>query len=188
MQRRRSNCSTRATARTLAAAAAAWLLAGVAVAQWRPVRTVPKPIDFATSQNDNLFSLTRSQDDIHALETAIQELADGSNDAAVRRLHELMRVDPVGVVPVAPGRYLGTRSAVVAVLANMSASAKELYEAFAAREAGHSPDAADWEREVNATLAELESDSELQKVCSWVSLIKTISLCVCMCAFVGVSN
>ena len=69
MQRRRSNCSTRATARTLAAAAAVWLLAGVAVAQWRPVRTVPKPIDFATSQNDNLFSLTRSQDDIHALET-----------------------------------------------------------------------------------------------------------------------
>ena len=136
MQRRRSNCSTRATARTLAAAAAVWLLAGVAVAQWRPVRTVPKPIDFATSQNDNLFSLTRSQDDIHALETAIQELADGANDAAVRRLHELLRVDPVGVVPVAPGRYLGTRSAVVAVLANMSASAKELYEAFAAREAG----------------------------------------------------
>ena len=138
MRRRPSNWTTRALTgqRALQAAAFAWLLAGVAVAQWRPVRTVPKPIDFATSQNDNLFSLVRSQDDIHALEKAIEELGAGAHDAAVRRLHELLRVDPVGVVPVAPGRYLGTRSAVVAVLANMSAAAKETYEAFAAREAG----------------------------------------------------
>lgn len=120
----------------LLSALTAALLATSATAQWSPIRTVPKPIDFATSQNDNLFSLVRSQDDIHALETAIRELADGKQEAAVRRLHELMRVDPVGVVPVAPGRYLGTRSAVVAVLANMSPAAKELYEEFAAREAG----------------------------------------------------
>lgn len=118
-------------ARALVAAA----LVTSASAQWYPIRAVPKPIDFATSQNDNLFSLVRSQDDIHALETAIQELSAGENDAAVRRLHELLRVDPVGVVPVAPGRYVGTRSAVVAVLANMSPAAKELYERFARREA-----------------------------------------------------
>jgi|GEM_PF-4190776 len=112
------------------------LLLAATPSQWRPVRTVPKPIDFATSQNDNLFSLIRSQDDIHALETALEDLKQARHDAAVRRLHELLRVDPVGVVPVAPGRYLGVRSAVVSVLANMSATAKALYEDFAAREAG----------------------------------------------------
>ena len=87
--------------------------AGAADAQHRPRRTTPRPIDFATSQNDNLFSLVRSQDDIHELETALQELDDGKNDAAVRRLHELLRADPRGVIPVAPGRFLGIRTAVV---------------------------------------------------------------------------
>lgn len=117
-------------------ALAAWLLTSLATSQWRPLRTAPKPIDFATSQNDNLFSLVRSQDDIHALEIAINELAAGEHEVAVRRLHELLRVDPVGVVPVAPGRYLGTRNAVIAVLANMPESAKAIYEQFAERDAG----------------------------------------------------
>ncbi len=107
-----------------------------AVAQHTPRRTVPKPIDFATSQNDNLFSLVRSQDDIHSLEQAIEELTAGKHDAAVRRLHELLRVDPHGVVPVAPGRFLGLRTAVVTVLANMSPAAKNAYEQLALREAG----------------------------------------------------
>ena len=105
-------------------------------AQHIPRRTVPQPIDFATSQNDNLFSLVRSQDDIHALETALEELAAGQHDPAVRRLHELLRSNPHGVVPVAPGRYLGIRTAVVTVLANMSASGKAAYEQLAQREAG----------------------------------------------------
>ena len=126
----------RSTTSWIKRALTAVLVATPAAAQWYPVRSVPKPIDFATSQNDNLFSLVRSQDDIHTLETAIGELAEGKHDDAVRRLHELLRVDPGGVVPVAPGRYLGTRSAVVSVLANMSPAAKELYEEFAAREAG----------------------------------------------------
>ena len=118
------------------------LLASVATsaaanAQHTPHRTVPKPIDFATSQNDNLFSLVRSQDDIHVMETALQELLDGKHDAAVRRLHELLRVDPRGVVPVGPGRFLGLRTSVVTVLANMSPAAKEAYEQLAMREAGN---------------------------------------------------
>lgn len=112
------------------------LMSGLATAQHIPRRTIPKPIDFATSQNDNLFSLVRSQDDIHALETAIEELAGGKNDAAVRRLHELLRVDPHGVVPVAPGRFLGIRTAVVTVLANMSPGGKAAYAQLAMREAG----------------------------------------------------
>lgn len=107
-----------------------------ASAQHTPRRTVPKPIDFATSQNDNLFSLVRSQDDIHSLEQAIEELTAGKHDAAVRRLHELLRIDPHGVVPVAPGRFLGLRTAVVTVLANMSPAAKNTYEQLALREAG----------------------------------------------------
>jgi outer membrane protein assembly factor BamB len=107
-----------------------------AVAQHTPRRTVPKPIDFATSQNDNLFSLVRSQDDIHSLEQAIEELAAGKHDVAVRRLHELLRIDPNGVVPVAPGRFLGLRTAVVTVLANMSPAATNAYEQLALREAG----------------------------------------------------
>lgn len=125
-----------ATTGLLRAALTSLALLSAVTAQWRPTRSVPKPIDFATSQNDNLFSLTRSQDDIFLLETAIAELANGEHEAAVRRLHELLRLDPVGVVPVAPGRYLGTRAAVVAVLANLSPAARTRYEDFAQREAG----------------------------------------------------
>ncbi|MFT4512458.1 MAG: outer membrane protein assembly factor BamB [Planctomycetota bacterium] len=117
-------------------ALATMALATKAVAQHTPRRTVPKPIDFATSQNDNLFSLVRSQDDIHSLERALEELTAGKHNAAVRRLHELLRVDPHGVVPVAPGRFLGLRTAVVTVLANMSPTAKDAYEQLALREAG----------------------------------------------------
>jgi len=106
-----------------------------AAAQHKPQRSVPKPIDFATSQNDNLFSLVRSQDDIHAIELAQEELAEGKNEAAVRRLHELLRIDPGGVIPVAPGRYLGIRTVIVTVLANMSPAAKAEHEQLALREA-----------------------------------------------------
>lgn len=115
---------------------AAALTSNQSTAQHTPHRTVPEPIDFATSQNDNLFSLVRSQDDIHALETALTELREGKHDAAVRRLHELLRLDPRGVVPVAPGRFLGIRTAVVTVLANMSPAGKQAYEQLAMREAG----------------------------------------------------
>lgn len=126
-----------AVLKTMAAAfLALGITTGQATAQHTPRRTVPTPIDFATSQNDNLFSLVRSQDDIHALEQALEELESGKHDSAVRRLHELMRVDPPGVVPVAPGRFLGLRNAVVTVLANMSPAAKEAYEQLALREAG----------------------------------------------------
>ena len=85
------------------AALAAWLLTGLATAQWRPIRTAPKPIDFATSQNDNLFSLVRSQDDIHELEVAIRELAAGEHEAAISRLHELLRLDTAEPPPPRPG-------------------------------------------------------------------------------------
>lgn len=123
------------TASLLAPLLAVSLSTGVAQAQHKPQRTVPKPIDFATSQNDNLFSLVRSQDDIHAIELAQEELAEGKNEAAVRRLHELLRIDPGGVIPVAPGRFLGIRSVIVTVMANMSPAAKAEYEQLALREA-----------------------------------------------------
>lgn len=110
------------------------LCASVAT-QHSPRRTIPRPVDFATSQNDNLFSLVRSQDDIHELETALEELESGKHESAVRRLHELLRNDPSGVIPIAPGRFLGIRTAVVTVLANMSPAGKEAYEQLAMREA-----------------------------------------------------
>lgn len=122
--------------RLLALAAAVFALVGSTSAQYVPRRQQPKPIDFATSQNDNLFTLQRSQDDIHSLETALAELAAGENDAAVMRLHELLRAAPRGVVPVGPGRYIGVRTAVVTVLANLSPAAREAYDALAEREAG----------------------------------------------------
>ncbi|MFK7742350.1 MAG: PQQ-binding-like beta-propeller repeat protein [Planctomycetota bacterium] len=126
------------TAALLLALALVALVASAAPvrAQYVPRRKLPKPIDFATSQNDNLFSLQRSQDDIHSLETALDELRDGEHEAAVLRLHELLRTAARGVVPVAPGRYLGVRTAVITTLANLSPAARQVYEELARREAG----------------------------------------------------
>jgi len=112
------------------------LAAGLA-AQRLPRRAIPRPIDFATSQNDNLFSILRSQEDIHELETALADLEEGRPEDAVSRLHELLRVDARGVVPVAPGRFLGLRNATVTVLANMSEAGRAAHEQLVRREAGN---------------------------------------------------
>lgn len=122
--------------RAVAAFAAVCLVGAALPGQRLPRRSVPQPIDFATSQNDNLFSLVRSQDDIHVLESALAELADGRAEPAVRRLLELLREEEGGVVPVAPGRFLGLRHAVVTTLANLPPAAAEIYRLLAQREAG----------------------------------------------------
>jgi outer membrane protein assembly factor BamB len=126
----------------LALAIAAVLLAEPATAQQLPsheppARVLPTPIDFATSQDDNLFSLVRSQDDIHNWELALRELEQGEHRAAVQRLHELLASASPGVVPVAPGRFLGLRHAVVLTLANVSPAAAAAYETLVQREAGN---------------------------------------------------
>jgi outer membrane protein assembly factor BamB len=107
-----------------------------AAAQRPPERTLPRPIDFSAGQDDNLFSVLRSQDHIHEFETALAELDAGEPRAAIERLHQLLQVDHGGVVPVAPGRFLGLRLAVVTTMANLPPSATEAYEALVARELG----------------------------------------------------
>jgi outer membrane protein assembly factor BamB len=99
-------------------------------------RVVPTPMEFLATQDDSLFSLYRSQEDIHAWEQAQQELRDGQAEAAVERLHRLLDQESGGIVAVGPGQFLALRHAVVLTLANLSAAGKEAYEALVAREAG----------------------------------------------------
>jgi outer membrane protein assembly factor BamB len=124
---------------TLLAPAFATLLAGPLAAQqgsdvYIPERSVERPIDFAAGQDDNLFSVLRSQEQIHEFEQGLNELAAGAHDAGVERLHRLLQTDSGGVVPVAPGRFLGLRLVVVTALANLPPLATDAYERLVATE------------------------------------------------------
>ncbi|MCC7065188.1 MAG: PQQ-binding-like beta-propeller repeat protein [Planctomycetes bacterium] len=112
----------------------------VGQAQQPPVREQPAPMEFLGSQDDNLFSLSRSQEDIHEWELALAEASAGEFAAAVERLHKLLRTEIGGVVPVAPGRFLGLRLAVITTLANLPAAGMEAYETLVRREAGNFAD------------------------------------------------
>lgn len=119
-----------------------WLLPMAALvcaapAQRVPKRVVPTPIDFSTGDEDNLYSLGRSQEEIHEWEAALDELAAGDARAAVERMHRLLQGDSGGVVPVAKGRFLGLRLAVVTTMANLPPTAIEAYGALVQREAGN---------------------------------------------------
>lgn len=105
--------------------------------QQPPHREEARPMEFLGSQDDNLFSLTRSQEDIHEWDLALAELQKGEAPAAVERLHRLLRTEIGGVAPVAPGRFLGLRLAVVTTLANLPPAAVEAYEALVQREVGN---------------------------------------------------
>ncbi|HEU4417894.1 MAG TPA: PQQ-binding-like beta-propeller repeat protein, partial [Planctomycetota bacterium] len=129
----------------LDSAAAALLLLLPALAQRLPERRLEKPIDFSTSQDDNLFSLVRSQDYIHEWDQALNELEAGAHESAVERLHRLLQIENAGVVPVSPGRFLGLHLAVVTTMANLSPAAEQAYEATVRREAGGLLDHPLWE-------------------------------------------
>ncbi|MGB3967199.1 MAG: hypothetical protein WBO45_10730, partial [Planctomycetota bacterium] len=118
----------------LAALAAA--TGGTAPAQRPPVRAVEAPIEFVTGQSDNLFSVLRSQDHIHEFEEGRREIDAGEHKAGVTRLVNLLRVENGGVVPVAPGRFLGLRFAVVTTLANLPPAATAAYAELAVAESG----------------------------------------------------
>ncbi|MBX3463345.1 MAG: PQQ-like beta-propeller repeat protein [Planctomycetes bacterium] len=105
-------------------------------AQRVPARIEARPIEFVTGEDDNLFSLQRSQQDIHEWELGLQELAAGDAAAAVERLHRLLQNESGGVVPIAPGRFLGLRLAVLTTMANLPPAAAEAYAALARRQAG----------------------------------------------------
>lgn len=98
---------------------------------------LPKPVEFVTAHDDSLFSLPRSQEDIHNLETAIRELETGELQSAVERLHKLLQHETGGLVPVAGGRFYGLRLAVVLTLANLQPAAAAAYENLVRREAGN---------------------------------------------------
>ncbi len=105
-------------------------------AQRAPERAPLRPMEFSASQDDNLFSLGRSQEDIHQWEVALGELERGEHRLAVERLHKLLGSEIGGVVPIAPGRFVGLRLAVVQTLANMAPAAIDAYENLVKREAG----------------------------------------------------
>jgi hypothetical protein len=115
-------------------------LAAAAPAQKPPQRLFEAPIDFTTSQDDNLFSVLRSQEQIHALEQGLAEVAAGDVRTGVERLHRVLAGDAPGVVPVAPGRFLGLRLATTLALANLPPAAKAAYEELVEREAGAAPE------------------------------------------------
>jgi hypothetical protein len=117
------------------AACACWL-ASLLVAQDPPRRPPVAPTDFLIGQDDNLFSLKRSHEDIHLWTQALDELAAGEHTQAVERLHRLLLTESGDVVPVATGRFYGLRLAVLQTLVNLPPAATAAYEALVAREAG----------------------------------------------------
>ncbi|MBM3961054.1 MAG: hypothetical protein FJ306_04025, partial [Planctomycetes bacterium] len=139
----RATAARRQRPRGFLAAAAAAVFACVAAAQRPPQRVVESPIDFTTGQDDNLYSVLRAQEQIHALEQGLAEIASGEVRTGVERLHRILTGDAPGVVPVAPGRFLGLRLATTMALANLPPAAKAAYEEFVAREAGAVPDVAE---------------------------------------------
>jgi outer membrane protein assembly factor BamB len=110
------------------------LLVPAAVGQ-RP-REEPRPHEFITGKDDSLFSLPRSQEDIHQWEEALAELERGELQPAVERLHQVLQHDSGGVVPVETGRFRSLRLCVVLTLANLSPAAAAAYETLVRREAG----------------------------------------------------
>ena len=99
-------------------------------------REVPKPVEFTGPQGDSLYSVTRSQEDIHEWEQARTELESGEHATGVDRLHKLLQKDSGGVVATGPMSYAGLRLAALLTLANAGPSAMQAYEQLVAREAG----------------------------------------------------
>ncbi|GDY03127.1 hypothetical protein LBMAG49_24560 [Planctomycetota bacterium] len=113
----------------------ATVFAVVAVAQTQQ-RKVFSPQEFTGPQDDSLYSVTRSQEDIHEWEQAREELANGEAATAVERLHRLLQRDSGGVVPIGPFRFAAQHLAALMTLANLPATAQLAYEQLVLREAG----------------------------------------------------
>ena len=99
-------------------------------------RAVPQPQEFVTTQDDSLFSLTRSQEDVHEWEQAREDLASGAVDSAVERLHRVLQHEIGGTVAIGPNHFIGLRHALVLELANLPPAAQLAYEALVRRDAG----------------------------------------------------
>lgn len=99
-------------------------------------RVLPTPQEFVTTQDDSLFSLTRSQEDVYAWEQAREEIAAGNFASAVERLHRVLQSESGGVVAIGPNRFVGLRVALVMELANLPPGGVAAYEELVRREAG----------------------------------------------------
>jgi outer membrane protein assembly factor BamB len=93
---------------------------------------------FDSGPSDGLFSLPRSQDDIAEWQEARRDVADRRFEAAVERLHRLLRADSRGAVPVlgTPDRWTGIRRATVQTLRDLPPEGIDAYERLCRREAG----------------------------------------------------
>ncbi len=112
-------------------------LAGAALAPAQQLeRTVPRPQEFVTTQEDSLFSLMRSQEDVHQWEQALAERDRGDFASAVERLHRLLQGEIGGTAAIGPNRFIGLRYAVVLTLANLPPAGVAAYEELVRREAG----------------------------------------------------
>ncbi len=93
----------------------------------------------AQAEGSGLYSLPRTQDDLAELLRARQEIEEGTFDAAVQRLHELLQYERSGVVPTPVGieRFYGIRHAVIRELRELPSDGKAAYERLVARQAQH---------------------------------------------------
>ena len=90
------------------------------------------------TQNNGIFSLPRSQDDIARWLEAREDIAAGRFAAAAQRLHDLLATGGNGIVPTtAPRRFLGLRAAVVATLRELPGDGLAAYQDLAEREVGY---------------------------------------------------
>ncbi len=99
-------------------------------------RVLPSPQEFVTTQDDSLFSLTRSQEDVHAWEQAREEIAAGNFATGVERLHRVLQSESGGAVSIGPNRFVSLRLALVMELANLPPAGTAAYEDLVRREAG----------------------------------------------------
>lgn len=112
------------------------LLLTTVAARAQTRRAVPTPQEFVTTQDDSLFSLTRSQEDVHQWERAREDLAKGEFATAVERLHRNLQEEVGGSAAIGPMRFVGLRHALVLELANLPPAGVAAYEELVRREAG----------------------------------------------------
>ena len=122
-------------ARYLPPAALAAIVLGGTLPGQRPPRRPVQPYRYVQG-SDSLFSVPRSQDDIHEWRLARANVREGDYVAAVERLHQLLRRGRPGVVPLDRRRYLGLRTAVLETLAALPEAGQKAYEKLVEREAG----------------------------------------------------
>jgi len=113
-----------------------WSLAMALIAAAPCPLLAQDPLD--AGPTEGLFSLPRSQDDIAEWQEARREIDERSYEAAVARLHRLLRNGSRGVVPRlgTRDRWTGIRTATIETLRDLPEAGREAYERLCRREAG----------------------------------------------------